>query len=49
MKFEQTTRYYVNSINVGGKNMYRVHQICSMTDFLVDDIFVKLENVGEFS
>ena len=33
--------YLINSINSDGDIMYTTGQICSMIDFLVDNIFVK--------
>ena len=42
MKVGQRKGYFINSINGSGEKTYTADQICNMTDFLVDNICVKL-------
>ena len=33
--------YFIDTINLGGDNLYTADQICRMVEFLIDNIFVK--------
>ena len=39
--FTSGKRYFIDTINPGGDNLYTADQICRMVEFLIDNIFVK--------
>ena len=41
--------YFIDTISPGRDNLYTADQICRIVEFLIDNIFVKLEvsEVGE--
>ena len=42
IKITSEKRYFIDTINNGGDNLYTVDQICSMVEFLIDSIFGEL-------
>ena len=36
--------YFIDTINLGGDNLYTADQICRMVEFLIDNIFVKFRD-----
>ena len=41
IKVKRAKEYFTHDINGGGDNMYTADNICKMTEFLIDNIFVQ--------